>query len=92
MHAPLVPAAHLVPVSEISQPRLTVPATRKRILASLVNVSADMAARLAAGLGRIVLGGIGSVGASVAAFIAALGKHRHPEREADPPRIRGHHS
>ncbi len=30
---------------------------------------------------------VGDVGEHLDAFIAAIGKHRHPERETDPPRV-----
>ncbi len=30
---------------------------------------------------------VGDVDANVDAFIAALGQHRHPARETDPPRV-----
>jgi catalase len=35
----------------------------------------------------IVLASADTLGDGAAAFIAAVGKHRHPERETDPPRI-----
>lgn len=35
----------------------------------------------------IVLASAETIGDGTAAFIAAVGKHRHPERETDPPRI-----
>jgi catalase len=35
----------------------------------------------------IVLASADTLGDGAAAFIAAVGKHRHPERETDPPRV-----
>ncbi len=49
-----VDKAHLIGGFRFELSKLTVPAIRERMLASLVNVSADMAARIAAGLGMKV--------------------------------------
>ncbi len=46
-----VEKAHIVGAFRFELSKLTVPAIRKRMLASLMNVSADMAAKIAAGLG-----------------------------------------
>ncbi|HSD37688.1 MAG TPA: catalase [Rhodocyclaceae bacterium] len=35
----------------------------------------------------IVLASLDTLGDSIATFIAATGKHRHPERETDPPQV-----
>ncbi|TXG94624.1 MAG: catalase [Zoogloea sp.] len=49
-----VEKAHLIGGFRFELSKLTVPAIRERMLASLVNVSADMAARIATGLGMDV--------------------------------------
>ena len=49
-----VEKAHIVGAFRFELSKLTVPAIRERMLASLVNVSADMAAKIAAGLGMNV--------------------------------------
>ena len=49
-----VEKAHIVGAFRFELSKLTVPAIRQRMLASLVNVSADMAAKIAAGLGMNV--------------------------------------
>ena len=46
-----VEKTHIVSAFRFELSKLTVPAIRERMLASLVNVSADMAAKIAAGLG-----------------------------------------
>jgi len=35
----------------------------------------------------LVFGNGGDAGPAIEAFVSALGRHRHPERETDPPRI-----
>jgi catalase len=35
----------------------------------------------------VLLAGGGEIDSAAAAFIAAVGRHRHPERETDPPRV-----
>jgi catalase len=49
-----VEKAHIIGGFRFELSKLTVPAIRERMLASLVNVSADMAAKIAAGLGMEV--------------------------------------
>ena len=69
-----VEKAHIVGGFRFELSKLTVPAIRERMLASLVNVSADMAAKIAAGLGMKV----------PKAMPKALAKSRSPEVTQSP--------
>jgi catalase len=69
-----VEKAHIVGGFRFELSKLTVPAIRERMLASLVNVSADMAAKIADGLGMKV----------PEAMPRALAKSMHPEVVTSP--------
>ncbi|NMG76253.1 catalase [Aromatoleum diolicum] len=69
-----VEKVHIVGAFRFELSKLTVPAIRERMLASLVNVSADMAAKIAAGLGVKVPG----------AMPKALAKSMPPEVVKSP--------
>lgn len=90
-----VERAHIIHCFRIELSKVTVPANRERMLASLMNMSPRLAAAVAEGLGLpvpaalpLALKAPNAPGVTVAAALtptALPGTHPHPTREADPP-------